>query len=31
LINMYWFKDYNYSQVVDIKLYRLVLLKKNLL
>ena len=31
LINMYWVKDYNYSQVVDIKLYRLVFLKKNLL
>ncbi len=31
LINMYWVKDYNYSQVVDIKLYRVVLLKKNLL
>jgi hypothetical protein len=31
LIKMYWVKDCNYSQVVDIKLYRVVLLKKNLL
>ena len=31
LTKMYWVKDCNYSQVVDIKLYRLVLLKKNLL